>query len=88
MGMLETSYEIAGLGGVMVGSEQTEPWDGWPYNTFLDDLADDPGMTPNQLATSIVTRYGQRLSQVLGPIGLEAAVLTSCRMVESQLCSM
>jgi len=58
MGMIEVAYEARNTGpGVMVGSEETEPGDGWPYDTFLQDLANNPTATPAQLATYIVDRY-------------------------------
>jgi hypothetical protein len=58
MGMLEVAYEIRNTGpGIMVGSEETEPGDGWPYDTILADLAVNYTMTPAQLGSVIVDRY-------------------------------
>ena len=57
MGMVEVAYEIKDLSEVMVGSEETEPGDGWPYNTILQDLADNPGWSSSQLGQAIVDRY-------------------------------
>ena len=57
MGMVEVAYEIRDEGSVMVGSQNTEPGDGWPYDLIMDDLTGDPGMTPAELGTSIVTNY-------------------------------
>ncbi|MBW1848910.1 MAG: hypothetical protein JRJ27_17615 [Deltaproteobacteria bacterium] len=58
MGMIEVAHEIKDTGAsVMVGSEHTEPGDGWPYNTFLSDLAGNPTASPSQLGTYIVDRY-------------------------------
>jgi len=59
MGMVEVAYEIREHGLVMVGSEETVPWDGWPYDTLLADLASDPSMTAGDLGTVIVDRYYQ-----------------------------
>ncbi|MBI5194984.1 MAG: hypothetical protein HZA10_01535 [Nitrospirae bacterium] len=59
MGMVEVAYEVKDSAAVMVGSEETEPGDGWPYNTLLADLAAAPAMTASDLATVIVNRYGQ-----------------------------
>ncbi len=63
MGMVEVAYEIRQHGSVMVGSENTEPEDGWPYNTILDDLVDDPTMRAAELGSTIVTRYHQSESE-------------------------
>ena len=59
MAMTEQAYEIRLDADVMVASEQTEPWGGWPYDTFLADLVAVPTQTAVTLATSIVTRYGE-----------------------------
>jgi hypothetical protein len=58
MGMVEVAYEIKDTGAsVMVGSEETEPGDGWPYDTILTDLTSNSSWTPTQLGTAIVDRY-------------------------------
>ncbi len=60
MAMTEVAYELRGTGpSVMVGSEKTEPGDGWPYDTILADLNAHPAWTPTQLGTCIVDRYYQ-----------------------------
>ncbi|MDY7031720.1 MAG: clostripain-related cysteine peptidase [Thermodesulfobacteriota bacterium] len=59
MGMIEVAYEIKDLASVMVASQETEPGDGWPYDTLLVDLAADPGMDAASLGAAIVTRYGE-----------------------------
>jgi hypothetical protein len=82
MAMMETAAEVRAHGAVMVAAEQTEPWDGWPYDTFLADLAADPGQSGGTLAAGIVARYGasyggaETLSAVdLGAVGPLAADL-------------
>ncbi len=59
MSMVEVAYEVKGYGQVMVGSEETEPGDGWPYNTILADLTTNPSWTAAQLGSAIVDRYYQ-----------------------------
>jgi len=59
MGMMEVAYELRSEGAVFVGSEQSVPSDGYPYDLILSELKASPIMTPPQLATTIVTRYGQ-----------------------------
>ncbi len=59
MGMIEVAYEIREHAGVMVGSEETEPGDGWPYDTILQDLTATPSMDAAGLGTVIVDRYYQ-----------------------------
>ncbi|MCK5058031.1 MAG: hypothetical protein KAT34_15360 [Candidatus Aminicenantes bacterium] len=57
MGMVEVAYELRLHGQVMVGSEETEPLAGWPYNTFLSDLTSHPSASASQLGAAIVDRY-------------------------------
>jgi len=57
MNMVEVAYQLKDTAAVMVGSEETEPGDGWPYDRVLADLAAKPAMTPQQLGGVIVKRY-------------------------------
>jgi len=59
MGMAEVAYEIQDFAIVMVGAEQTEPPDGWPYDTILSDLIAVPTMTARDFGVVIVNRYGE-----------------------------
>ncbi len=59
MAMIEVAYEIKDEGSVMVGSEELEPGDGWPYDTILSDLVAAPTMTAAALGSIIVSRYGE-----------------------------
>ena len=57
MSMAEVGYQIHESTDYTVGSEQTEPGGGWPYNTILAALAKNPAMTPRDLSTLIVDKY-------------------------------
>jgi len=58
MGMIENAYLLKDSGAeVMVGSEETEPGDGWPYNTILQGLNSNLGWAPSQLGSWIVDKY-------------------------------
>jgi hypothetical protein len=60
MGMIEVAYEIKNYADFMVASEETEPGDGWPYDTILDDLVGlERVRDPENLAKVIVERYGE-----------------------------
>lgn len=59
MGMVEVAYQIRDHADIMVGSEEVEPGDGWPYDTLLADLKASPTMTATDLGTIIVNRYGE-----------------------------
>ena len=63
MGMVEVAYAIRASTSVMVGSEQLEPWDGWPYDAILADLRTNiTTYTPEDLGGTIVTKYHQSYS--------------------------
>jgi hypothetical protein len=43
MAMVETAYALRNIGGVMVGSEELEPGNGWNYTRWLQPLVDAKG---------------------------------------------
>jgi Clostripain family len=57
MSMIELDYELRDYVGHVVGSEQTEPGNGWPYDDVLRALAANPAMSGAQLAASAVQEY-------------------------------
>jgi hypothetical protein len=57
MSMAEVAYQLRDAADHMVGSQETEPTNGWPYNTILRELARKPGMAPGDLAALVVTKY-------------------------------
>ena len=59
MQMLETVYELRGLAGVVVGSEENEPGNGWPYTEILDYL-----VTSYSTATAIT--FGNKIVEEYG----------------------
>jgi len=87
MGMIETAYEMRNEATVLVASEETEPWDGWPYDTILADLVTQPTMDAASLGGLIAYRYYESygpgqwvtqsatdLSAVVAPGGLADSV--------------
>jgi len=57
MHMIEVAYHVSAYAGIDVGSEETMPVKGWPFNTILGDLTGNPSMTPSALGGTIVSRY-------------------------------
>jgi len=62
MQMVEVAYQVMGsasrpLVDITVGSEETEPGDGWDYSATLTALTANPAMTPVGLAAQIVSDY-------------------------------
>ena len=58
MAMWEVDNQIQPFASaVSVSSEETEPFDGWPYDTILNDLKANPSWPAAQLGADIVQRY-------------------------------
>jgi hypothetical protein len=57
MSMAEVGYQVRGSVDFTVGSEQTEPGDGWPYDTILAALAKNPALSPSELSCLITEKY-------------------------------
>ena len=64
MQMAEVDYEIKDYTDFIVGSEETEPGDGYTYNTFLAPLAANPSMTAAQVAKQAVNAYSDHYEAV------------------------
>ncbi len=58
MGMIEVAWEIKDYTNIIIGSEETEPFDGWPYDDFLAPLLLNPKMDEYELAGILVNVYG------------------------------
>jgi hypothetical protein len=58
MATVEIAYQLRGLTSVIVGSQEREPGQGWPYHRILRALAAQPEMTAQQLGQAIVKGYG------------------------------
>ena len=63
MQMPEVDYEIKDNVDYVVGSEETEPGDGYTYNTFLAPVAAKPEMTPAELAKTAVDAYADHYAE-------------------------
>jgi hypothetical protein len=57
MSMVEVAYQMRDTADYSVGSEESEPGEGWPYDRILKALAAQPDMTPEDLSKTIVSQY-------------------------------
>jgi hypothetical protein len=57
MNLVEVSYQLRGTVDNVVGSEEVEPGDGWPYDGVLNELAASPDLTPKDAAKQFVQKY-------------------------------
>jgi len=57
MNMLEVAYQIKDVAEYVVGSQETEPGEGWPYGNVLQGLLDEPSMGGEELSSVVVQEY-------------------------------
>jgi hypothetical protein len=57
MNMIEVAYQCHTVADYIVGSQELEPGDGWPYDKVLKDLAAHPSMDAAELGETVVKRY-------------------------------
>jgi hypothetical protein len=57
MNMVEIAYQLKGTARVVVGSEEIEPGNGWPYDRLLKSLTETPTMPAEALAGLVVDHY-------------------------------
>jgi len=64
MQMPEVDYEIKNYVQYIVGSEETEPGDGYTYNLLLEPLVANPTMTPEELGKLAVDAYSNHYQSI------------------------
>jgi len=78
MSMAEVGYQLHDGAMFTVGSEQTEPLDGWPYDTILAEVAKNPAMNAKDLSTLIVNKY-------LVSYGTDSVTQSACDLSQSDV---
>jgi len=73
MQMVEVAYEVKGLAEYIVASEETEPGDGYTYNTFLAPLVKNPDMGSAELSKTMVDSYTDHY-QAINQAGTQSSV--------------
>ncbi|MCK5582223.1 MAG: hypothetical protein KAI33_00455, partial [Elusimicrobiales bacterium] len=76
MQMAEVAYEVKDYTDYVVASEETEPADGYTYNTFLGPLVNNPGMSAAELTKATVDSYIEHY-QSAGRSGTQSSINTS-----------
>ncbi len=64
MQMAEVVYEIKDSVDYIVGSEETEPGDGYTYNDFLGPVTAKPAMTPMEVGKQAVNAYADHYDKI------------------------
>jgi hypothetical protein len=57
MNMVEVAYQLKGSVDYIVGSEETEPGNGWPYDEQLKTLGASPDAAAGEVAAKFVANY-------------------------------
>lgn len=63
MQMIEVVYELKDYTPIIIGSQETEPGDGWYYDAFLKKLY-SKSLTPQNIASSAVDAYMEEYSKI------------------------
>jgi Clostripain family len=92
MSMPEVGYQMRDHVAFTVGSEETEPLDGWPYEEILGKLAKTPAMTPDALGKIVVKEYlksyqggSDAVTQSLCDLGQSAGLVTAVKALATSL---
>ena len=75
MQMIEVAWEVKDCAEVMVSSEDLQPFNGFPYDTFLQILTASPALSPRDYARLLPDLFTQSYSE--GSQGSEAVTLSS-----------
>jgi hypothetical protein len=57
MNLIEIGYQLKEYASYLVGSEEVEPGQGWPYTDVIQFLTSSPDASPAELARAIVRAY-------------------------------
>lgn len=61
--MFEHGYQLRDYVDILIGSQECELKDGWPYDLILSELQKDPTMSPNNFAVAIIESYKKYYDQ-------------------------
>jgi clostripain len=64
MQMPEVTYELMPYADYIVGSEETEPGDGYTYDALLEPLAANPGMSAEEFGRVAVNAYSDHYQEI------------------------
>lgn len=92
MSMPEVGYQMRDDVAFTVGSEETEPVDGWPYEEILTKLNKTPRMGPDELGKIVVKEYlasykggSEAVTQSLCDLGQSEGLATAMKKLGSSL---
>lgn len=82
--MTEQVFHLRAATDVVIASEELVPGPGWAYDRWLGSLGSNPGMTTTELASAIVTSYGDEYAGQSG-ITLSATSTAALGNLETSL---
>ncbi|KKQ48940.1 MAG: Clostripain family protease [candidate division TM6 bacterium GW2011_GWF2_38_10] len=84
MAMVEVAYQVQDWVDYLVASEESEPAEGWPYESILANLLKNPTMSSKVLSQVIVNSYGIFYHKRFSWCTLSAIDLALCDRVVKQ----
>lgn len=86
MAMIEIGYQVKDYVNLLVASEEVEPGLGWPYGLFIAPLTKNPTLfTPDLLAKSIVTAYGNFYQDEESDVCMSAIYLNKINDIKTNI---
>ncbi len=67
--MVEHGYQLRNYVDILIGSQECELADGWPYDLILPELQKNPFLQPQELAIAIIDAY-KKYYQKHAPVGI------------------
>lgn len=88
MNMIEVAYQVKDVTAYVVGSQENEPAEGWPYERVLNQLVNQPTIEAEQLATLAVEAYAAAYGaeEILTQSALDLAAVREVTWALSELC--
>ncbi len=79
MQMAEVNYEVRNQARYIVGSEESPPGAGYPYDVFLKQLAANPDMEPTTLGFNMAQAAGDKYGRQTSP-GITQSVIDASKL--------
>ncbi len=78
--MVEHAYQLRNYVDYLIGSQECELTDGWPYDLVMTALNNQPNMYPRELAKTIVNAYDQYYERN-APVGIYTQSAIDVRLI-------
>jgi hypothetical protein len=75
MSYAECAYELQDAADFLLAPEIAMPFQGWPYDSILTDIVDNPAITPKELGAKIIDRFMTSFAEAIEPRSVSLTLL-------------